>query len=49
MDELSAVNGGGPVAIASWVDLNLYSGGIPAFVDLAHGSAYMKEVIESKY
>lgn len=49
MEDLSAVNGGGPVAMAGWVSLNLVSGGVPAFVDLTHGAPYTKEAMNSKY
>ncbi len=49
MEDLSAVNGSGPIAMASWISLNFISGGIPAFVDVAHGAPYTKEAINSKY
>ena len=49
LDDLSSLYGGGPVAMAGWVSLNLLSGGIPAFVDVAHAAPYTQEVMDSKY
>ena len=49
MEDLSAVNGSGPVAMGGWIVLNLVCAGIPAFVDVAHDAPYTKEAMESKY
>lgn len=49
MDDLSAVNGGGPAAVAGWVALNAVTGGIPAMIDLANGSPHLTELQNTKY
>ena len=49
MDDLSSVNGGGPVAVAGWTAFNAFTLAIPAMIDLAHGSPHAKEALESKY
>ena len=49
IDDLSAVNGGGPLAVAGWVAFNAVTLAIPAMIDLANGSPYAKEALESKY
>ena len=49
VDDLSAINGGGPLAVASWVALNAVTLAIPAMIDIANGSPYAKEALESKY
>ena len=48
-EQLEHITGGGPTAIAGWAALNLVTLGIPAMVDLANGSPYAKEALESKY
>ena len=49
VDDLSDVSGGGLAAVAGWAVLNLVTAGIPAMIDLANGSPYAKEALESKY
>ena len=49
IDDLSDVSGGGLAAVAGWAVLNLVTAGIPAMIDLANGSPYAKEALESKY
>ena len=49
VDDLSNVNGGGPVAVAGWAAFNAVTLAIPAMIDLAHGSPFAKEALESKY
>ncbi len=49
VDDLSNVNGGGPVAVASWIALNALTGGIPAMIDLANGSPHLTELQNTKY
>ena len=49
MDDLSAVNGGGPAAVAGWVALNALTGAIPAMIDLANGSPHLTELQNTKY
>ena len=49
MDDLSAVNGGGPAAVAGWVVLNALTGGIPAMIDLSNGSPHLTELQNTKY
>ena len=49
IDDLSAANGGGPVAVAGWAAFNAVTLAIPAMIDLAHGSPFAKEALESKY
>ena len=39
----------GAVDVAGWAVLNLVTAGIPAMIDLAHGSPYAQEALESKY
>ena len=39
----------GAVAVAGWAVLNMVTLGIPAMIDLAHGSPYAQEALESKY
>lgn len=48
-EQLEHITGGGPTAIAGWAALNLVTLGIPAMVDLANGSPYAKEALESKF
>ena len=48
IEERSDVSGGGHIAMAGWIALNLLSAGRPAFVDIAQGSPDTKEVIPSK-
>jgi len=49
MDDLSTVYGGGPIAVAGWIALNAFTLAIPAMVDLANGSPYASEAINSKF
>ena len=49
MDDLSAVNGGGPGAIAGWVVITFLTGGIAGFIDLANGCPWAKEAANAKY
>ncbi|WP_413439978.1 hypothetical protein [Synechococcus sp. MIT S1220] len=49
VDDLSNVNGGGPVAVAGWLALNALTGGIPAMIDLANGSPHLTELQNTKY
>ena len=49
IDDLSAINGGGPLAVAIWVAFNAVTLAIPAMIALANGSPYAKEALESKY
>ena len=39
----------GAVAVAGWVAFNAFTAGIPAMIDLAHGSPYAQEALESNY
>ena len=39
----------GAVAVAGWAVLNLVTAGVPAMIDLAHGSPYAQEALDSKY
>jgi hypothetical protein len=39
----------GAVAVAGWAVLNLVTAGIPAMIDLAYGSSYAQEALESNY
>ena len=48
-EQLEHITGGGPAAVASWIALNAFTVGIPAMIDLANGSPYAKEALESKY
>ena len=48
-EQLEHITGGGPAAVASWIALNAFTLAIPAMVDLANGSPYAKEALESKY
>ena len=48
-EQLEHATGGGPTAVAGWIVLNLVTAGIPAMIDLANGSPYAKEAMESKY
>ncbi len=38
LDHLDAMNSCGSVAKANWNYVNLFSGGLPAFVDVAYGA-----------
>ena len=39
----------GAVAVAGWAVFNVLTAGIPAMIDLAHGSPYAQDALESKF